>query len=339
MVTQDASTWKTVLQKIIASPKERQRLANELGINTITLTRWARDDSRPQRSYLTRLIKVVHPHQRAELLSSLLVAYPDLQEKLMEETAEWVPASFFRQVLKARASTIETMRSWQISSMVLNEALQLLDPNQLGMAVTPALCMPPVNNKILSLREQGGRGTDPWNTDLEHQSIFLGMNSLAGHVVQTGRASSVRDVSKERYIPVFAYPVGMEVSSAAAPIWLEGKIAGCLLASSTQLEHFTQPRLDLLINLATIFSLALDSENFYNHQLVQLRYIPTPPVQNDYLKTFRQRVSRLMIQAGRKGEMLSTVDAERQAWQEIEEILIRVGAEMDELNDFNEAEG
>src|SRR5258708_14419287 len=138
------------------------------------------------------------------------------------------------------------MRPWQISSTVLDEALRLLDPNQLGMAVTPALCMPPVDDKIRSLREHGGRGTDPWDTDLEHEAIFLGMNCLSGHVVQSGRASSVRDVKRERYIPVFAHPEGMEIISAAAPICLQGTIAGCLLASSHQLQHFTQTRLSLL---------------------------------------------------------------------------------------------
>jgi hypothetical protein len=330
MVIQGTLSWQAVLQKIIVSPKERQRLANELGINTITLTRWAKEDSHPQRSYLARLVKVVHPHQRSELLNALLVAYPDMQDKLMEETTEYVPSPFFRQILKDRASIIEAMRPWQISSAVLDEALRLLDPNQLGMAVTPALCMPPVDNKIRSLREHGGRGTDPWDTDLEHEAIFLGMNCLAGHVVQSGRASSVRDVKRERYIPVFAHPEGMEISSAAAPIWLEGKIAGCLLASSTQLEHFTQTRLDLLLNLANIFALALNPDDFYPHQMVQLRYIPRPPIQEQYLRTFRHLVTSRMIQAGRRGETLNNAEAEKAAWQELEEKLIRVGAELDE---------
>lgn len=330
MITQETRSWQAVLQGIIAVPKERQRLANELGINTITLTRWAKQDSHPQRSYLARLVKVVHPHQRAELLNALLVAYPDMQDKLMEETSEFVPSSFFRQILKDRASTIETMRPWQLSNAVLNEALRLLDPHQLGMAITPALCMPPVDGKILSLREHGGRGTDPWNADLEHESIFLGMNSLAGHVVQSGRALSIRDVQKERYIPVFAHPPGMEVSAAAAPIWLEGRIAGCLLASSTQLEHFTQTRLDLLISLASIYSLSLKPADFYPHQMVQLRYVPRPHVQEPHLQTFRQRVTSLMIQAGRRGEVINNGEAENQAWQELELELIRVGAELDE---------
>ncbi len=330
MSNQDVLKWQAVLQKIILPPKERQRLAAALGINTITLTRWAKEDSNPQRSYLARLVKYVQPQQRAELLTALLIAYPDMQDKLQEETSEFVPPAFFRQILKDWASTIETMRPWQISATVFDEALSLLDPHHLGMAITPALCMPPVDGKIRSLREHGGRGTYPWGADLEHKSIFLGLNSLAGYVAQRGREASVRDVEKERYIPVYSHPENLEVSAAAAPIWLEGKIAGCLLAASTQTDHFTQTRMDLLVNLASIFSLALDPGDFYEHRLIQLRYIPKPSEQHEYLKSYRQRVVQLMARASQSGQPLSNTEAEKRAWQEVEEALLRRGPELED---------
>ena len=330
MSTQQNSSWQSVLQKIIQPTRERQRLASALGVNTITLTRWARADSHPQRSYLTMLVKVVQPHQRAELLNALLVAYPDMQDKLLEETTEVIPSSFFRHVLQERASINEILRRHHLSMTILNEALHLLDPNQLGMAITPALCMPPVHGKILSLREQGGRGSVPWTADLEHKSIFLGLNSLAGHVVQSGRADSIFDVKEEQYIPAFAHPVHLEVSAAAAPIWLEGKIAGCLLAASTQRGHFTQNRIDLLNNFANLYTLALSPGDFYEHPLIQLRYVPQPPHQDIYLSSFRQRVTRLMAEAGRLGQSLSSTEAELRAWQEIEAHLIKIGPELND---------
>jgi hypothetical protein len=330
MNIQQNSSWQAVLQKIIQPTRERQRLASALGVNTITLTRWARQDSHPQRSYLAMLVKVVQPHQRAELLNALLAAYPDMQDKLLEETAEAIPSTFFRYVLQERASINEILRRHHISMAILSEALHLLDPNQLGMAVTPALCMPAVQSRVLSLREQGGRGTVPWTADLEHKSIFLGLNSLAGHVVQSGRPDSIVDVKTEQYIPVFAYPEHLEISASAAPIWLEGKIAGCLLAASTQRGHFTQSRIDLLTNFANLYTLALSPSDFHEHRLVQLRYIPEPPHQDVYLNSFRQRVTRLMAEAGRQGKSLSSADAELRAWQEIEEQLIKIGPELDD---------
>ncbi len=323
--TQDQPGWQAVLQKIIQSPKERQRLATALGINIITLSRWVKADSHPQRSYLLRLVKVVQPIHRSEMLSALLRAYPDMHDKFMEEIAETVPSSFFRQILRDRASIIETLRPWQISGTVLNEALKLLDPHQLGMAVTAALCMPPVDDKIRSLREHGGRGHAPWSSDLEQKAVFLGLNSLAGHAVIFGRAASVPDVRKERYIPVFGYPTDWEISAGAAPIWLQGRIAGCLLAASLQPEHFTQERMDLLITFASIFSLALNPDEFYDHRAVQLRYIPQPSQQQDSLRSFRQRVTRLMTESARQGSPLSNAEAEKCAWQEIEEELLLIG--------------
>lgn len=282
-------------------------------------------DSHPQRSYLLRLVKVVQPIHRSEMLDALLRAYPEMHDKFMEEIAEIVPASFFRQILRDRASIIETLRPWQISGTVLNEALKMLDPHQLGMAVTAALCMPPVEGKIRSLRENGGRGYSPWSSDLEQKSVFLGLNSLAGHVVIFGRAASVPDVRKERYIPVFGHPADWEISAGAAPIWLQGRIAGCLLAASLQAEHFTQERMDLLITFANIFSLALNPDDFYDHQAVQLRYVPFPPGQQDSLKSFRQRVTRLMTESAQEGKPLSNAEAEKCAWQEIEEELVLKG--------------
>ncbi|HET8841273.1 MAG TPA: GAF domain-containing protein, partial [Ktedonobacteraceae bacterium] len=191
--------------------------------------------------------------------------------------------------------------------------------------------MPPVgegnDQHIRSLREQGGRGTLPWTSDLEQKSIFLGLNCLAGHVVQTGRPMSVGDVTRERYIPVFAYPEDMEASAAACPILLEGKIAGCLLAASAKLDHFSQERMDLLVNLTYVYSLALNPGDFYDPRLLRLRYIPHPTKQQELLLSFRLRVNDLMIESARSSHLLTSSEAENIAWQHIEDRLIQMGVD------------
>lgn len=325
MSDQGMSTWQEVLQRIIQPTKERQRLAAALGIHKITLTRWANGDSQPQHHHLAQLIKVLQPHDRTMFLAALQTTHPEMYDKLQEETTEFVPSSFIREILRNRATTIETLRPWHLSAMILDEALKLLDPNQLGMAITPVLCMPPVDDAIRSLREQGGRGTYPWTTDLEHQSIFLGMNCLAGYVVQSGRIQNVRDTREETYIPVFSHPPNMEISAAACPIWFEGKIAGCVLAASLRADHFTQTRMDLLAHFTSIFALILKPDDFYEHRLVQLRYIPRPAEQQETLKTFRQRVAQLMARSGLNGDYLTNSQAEQIAWQQIEDELLQKG--------------
>lgn len=325
MQNQEIQSWQGVLQRTIHSTRERERLATALGVHKITLTRWASGNSRPQLQVMAHLVKVLQPRDRMEFLAALQATDPEMYDKLQEETSDSVSPSFIREVLRSRATTIESLRPWQLSATILDEAIKILDPNKLGMAITPVLCMPPVNGAIRSLREQGGRGSYPWTVDLQHQSIFLGMNCLAGYVVQSGRIQSVRDTRKEIYIPVFSYPPELEISAAACPIWFEGKIAGCLLAASPQAEHFTQARMDLLAHFTSIFALMLKPDDFYEHRLVQLRYVPEPEAQREILKTLRSRVARIMAESGLHGMYRTNSSAEQEAWQEIEEELLQRG--------------
>lgn len=325
MLDQHTPSWQEVFQRIIKPPKERKRIAAELGVNKITLVRWSQTGACPQRDDLAHLINIVPLRDRTALLAALQATYPDMYEKLQEEISESVRPAFIREVLRSRAAIVGMQRPWQLSTTILDEAIKLLDPHQLGMSVTPVLCMPPVNGAIRSLREQGGRGIHPWTYDLEHKSLFLGLKSLAAFVTQTGRARCVQDISKETYIPVFAYPADLEHSAAAAPLWFEGRIAGCLLAASLHTEHFTPARMDLLIHFASIFTLILHPGDFYEHRLVQLRYIPLPDHQTEILQTFRPRVTQLMMQAGLNGRHITSAEAELAAWQEIEEELLLQG--------------
>src|SRR5579883_2024761 len=54
-----SQSWRELLGKIIADPQERQRLADTLNINPITLTRWATHKSNPRPDNLRPLIEVL----------------------------------------------------------------------------------------------------------------------------------------------------------------------------------------------------------------------------------------------------------------------------------------
>lgn len=315
-------SWQAILQRIIRAPAERQRLATALGVSTMTLIRWANKDSKPQRSHLTRLVQVTQSQHRTELLEALEASYPDIQSWPKDGEPEQISSEFFAQVLRARATIIESLRFWHISDMVLRQALTQLDANQLGMAITLVQCMPPSEGgKICSLRERVGRGTSPWTADLEHLAIFLGMESLAGYVVETRHVASVEDLRKrDQLLP--AYQTEFEVSAAAQPIWLGGRIAGCLLASSTQPGYFSQQRLALLGAFSNIVALAFDTDDFYPPNLIALRVMPEPERQRPYLATFQQRVQQRMSEAAQSGQHMSSLEAEQHVWQELEHILL-----------------
>ena len=314
-------SWQAVLQRIIKAPAERQRLAAALGVTTMTLTRWANENSRPQRPHLIRLVQTIQPQYRAELIAALETSYPDILSWLHEGATEEISSDFFALVLNARATIIESLRFWHITDMVLKQALSQLDPNRLGMSLTLVQGMPPSQDgKIRSLRERMGKGTLPWTADLEHLSIFLGAETLAGYVVQYQRPASIEDLSKDHLLP--AYQSEFEVSAAANPVWLEGRIAGCLLASSTQVGYFSQQRLALLSTFSDIVSLAFDKKDFYPPQLLELRVMPPPQKQRPYLATLRQRVTQALIDAAQNKHHLSNAQAEQLVWSDLEEILL-----------------
>ncbi len=318
-----SSSWQSILQRILKIPMERQRLSEALGVTTITLNRWVHGDSQPQRSHLLRLVQVVQSQHRAELLEALEESYPDIQSWLNEDLPEQISSEFFARILRARATIIESLRFWHISNMVLTQALVQLDPHQQGMALTLAQCMPPSHGgKIRSLRERLGKGTYPWTEDLEHLAVFLGMESLAGYVVETRHIASIEDLRKQTQL-LPAYRTEYEVSAAAQPIWLGGGIAGCLLASSTQPGHFTQQRLALLGVFGDILALSFNRDDFYPPKLIELRVMPDLDLQRPYISSFQQRVRQAVSQAASSPEKhVKNFEIEQKVWQAIEHELL-----------------
>jgi transcriptional regulator with XRE-family HTH domain len=300
---------------------ERQRLATILGVSPITLTRWANENSHPQQAHLIHLVQLVQPQYRTELLEALESDYPGIRSWQNEEPPNQIPSEFFAQILHARATIMESLRFWHITDMVLKQVLAQLDPNQLGMSITLAQCSPPsLNGKIRSLRERMGRGTVPWTADLEHLSTFLGIETLAGYVVQYQRSASIEDLRQDTLLP--AYQSEYEVSAAANPILLDGRIAGCLIASSTQLNYFCQDRLAMLNTFSDVISLAFDKHDFYPPECIQLSVMPSPEKQRPHLARFRQRATQVLVEAARNQHHLTNIQAEQIVLRELEETFL-----------------
>ena len=323
-------SWSNVLQRIIKSTAERQRLSTALGVTSMTLSRWASGESKPQRPHLIHLLQAVHPNQRQELLDTLEEQYTDIHNWLTEDTSEHIPSEFFAQVLSIRTTTTESLRFWRISEAVLKQALAQLDPNRLGMAVKLVQCMRPgADGKVRSLRERAGRGTPPWPADLEYDVLFLGLESLSGYAVEVRHIVSDDDLRQSKTFP--AVKDNHEVSAAAHPIRFEGRIAGCLLASSTQSGYFSPQRLNLLAIFSDLISLAFDNEDFYPSHMIELRVMPKPSSQRPILANFRQRMTTRFQQAMYQHKPLSNAEIEMQAWQELEAELLAHSVDQREI--------
>ena len=324
----EAPSWREVLSKIISSPAERDRIANEIGVRSITLTRWSTGESTPRLQNLRQLLNALPKQQRDQLLEVLEELPSDFLVPLIDATSSEISYKFIMEVLDSRATMSDTLRFWTISRLVLQQALRQLDPERQGMAITVVRCMPPgTDGKIHSLRESLGQGSPPWEGDLEQKAMFLGAESLAGYVVATCRPEAVQDLMKDKtFLP--AYQTEHEVSAAAHPIMYAGRVAGCLLLSCTQPNYFlSQARLSLIHDYASLLALAFDPEEFYKPECIEFRVMPPLEKQHPYFASFRQRVLKLIGESVAAGRPLTNIQAEQLVWQELENILLHLPPE------------
>lgn len=325
MKMEEQLSWREQLSNIISNPIERERIANEIGVRAITLGRWISGESVPRPHNLRQLLNALPKQQRDELLESIEEELSDLAVAALADISSEIAYKFIMEVFDARATMSDTLRYWSISRLVLEQAIRQLDPERVGMAITIVRCMPPSSDgKIHSLRESQGLGTPPWGGNLEQNAMFLGAESLAGHVAASCRVEAVQDLVKDRtFLP--AYQTEHEASAIAHPIMMAGRIAGCLLVSSTQPNYFlTQPRLSLIHGYANLITLAFEPHEFYRPELIELRVMPPHNVQREHFASFRRRVLRFMMESAASGLPLINIQAEELVWQELEDIFLHL---------------
>ncbi len=320
---QEPRTWRELLGSIINDTHEKQRLAEELGVTPITLTRWVNGESDPRPQNLRLLLKAL-PQYREQLLELIQAEFQDFAAAPADDSSKEIPATFYARVFRARATTTEAMRYWSISNLILQQALGQLDPDHLGIAVRVVRCMPPRGGKIRSLREWIGLGSPPWTGELEQKAMFLSAESLSGYVVTSCRPNAVQNVEEEQSL-VPAHWDPHEKSAAAHPILYAGRVAGCFLVSSSQPYYFlSQARLMLIQHYADLLALAFEPSEFYDPRDIELRVMPDQKIQKEYFATFRKRVADVMLEATRTGRSLNNLQAEQQVWQELEDELLAV---------------
>jgi hypothetical protein len=243
----------------------------------------------------------------------------------IDTVPEEIPASFYVRVFQANSELPPSLHSWSIADLILRQALDQLDPDRRGMALIIAKCMPPTSkgHAIRSLREIIGRGTPPWKRELEQNAILLGAESMAGYVATTGRSITTQNLKEEKSMYP-AHKAEWEVSASAHPVMRGGRIAGCLIASSTQIDYFPPSRAGLVQNYADLLVLAFEPQEFYDLESIKLGVLPRYDIQHAYLVNFQERVAQLMIESLRKQQPLSSTEAEQIMWQHVENELLQL---------------
>ena len=324
----EAQTWRELLGTIISDAKERQRLVDALDVTPITLTRWVSGESEPRAQNLRHLLSVLPQYRDrlVELLKNERGSAEFVNSASDDGSSGEIPAEFYARVFVARATMTDNLRFWSTCNLILQQALGQLDPDRQGMSIWVVKCMPPSGpyKKVRSLREVVGQGTYPWSGNLEQQAMFLGAESLTGNVVTLCRPGIVQNLDEENNLMPTSR-VDFEKSAAIYPILCSGRIAGVLLISSTQYNHFLlQTRTALAQSYADLIALSFDSEDFYAPEDIALGVMPTHKEQKLYFAKFRQLITDTMIAAASRHRPVSNIEADQIVWQRLEEELLQL---------------
>src|SRR6266567_4947169 len=170
MSMKEPETWRELLGQVTSDHQEKQRIADVVGVNPITLMRWATNKSNPRLDNLRPLLSAL-PRYRQQLARLIAVEYPHVLNAppAVTEIAPEIPSAFYARVLNAHTTSPSLLRGSAVSILILQQLLEHLDPQQLGIVAVIVQCMPPSvpGGKVRSLRKTVGRGNSPWS-NIEH---------------------------------------------------------------------------------------------------------------------------------------------------------------------------
>ncbi len=339
---EESQTWREILGRIIKDPQERGGIARKLGIRSITLMRWVKGESEPRPDNVRRLGEAVQ-----ELSPVLLEAFPEYFLDVETDTPSlMIPPEFYASVLSACAQAPRVLRLSLICKLVLQQALEHLDPHFQDVVVLLVQCLPPSNGKkIRSLVGVTGVGMPPWGGKPDEQNQLFGAESFSGYVVSSGYPVLRPNTGEHAgWVPATVYVtqwpfsqhaegydsgvppsfIKQVASEAGAPLKRGGRIAGCLHVCSSRSNAFLPSHLTLIQQYADLVALAFEPEDFYELQDIELCVMPPWWVQAPYLFDFRERVSRLIKEAERNQQSLNILQVEQMAWQQLEEKYIQL---------------
>jgi hypothetical protein len=322
---QEPATWQEFLGQLIADSHERARLAAALHVKPITLQRWTRDLSRPSDKNIRLLIKNLPKESYPLFMRLLLVDFPELRrEELPEEHFfQGLPAEFYARAMSNLALTPLSIYRQSMQDLILQQALQHLDPDQDGLSVTLAVCMPPRSgHKVRSLREVDGLATPPWPRNLVERLQFLGAESLVGYAIAHARPCIINSRDEVTFFPMQWSE--HEQSAAAFPILRHGRIVGGLIVSSVQESFFTPPRITVIEGYAHLATCMFDPEEAFDLNEIELRMMPSYASQRPHFTNYHKRVSQKLLEAEALGQPITLQQARQLVWQDLEDVLLQI---------------
>jgi hypothetical protein len=322
-------TWRELLREIIASPTERRRLAEGLGVTPMTLSRWTSGESSPRPRNFQQLLDAL-PEHRKQLSRLITQEHADLFMDVSEETRQdasqfSIPASFYSRIFNTYATTPPTLRSSKILDLIVKQVISQFDSdNSSGIKVIVAQFVAPdeKDQPVQSLRIITGGVTPPWT---ELQTMFLGAESQIGFAILSNNMINIEDFAQEQQTIHFPERT-IERSSVACPIISAKDVAGCILISSVQPNYFTSSLLSLIQSYAELLTLVFEAEDFYPNEKIRLGVMPTYQQQEPYLRSFATSVREILVQAAQKQQFITKLQAEVIVWKELEQKFLKIAS-------------
>ncbi|GCE09615.1 GAF domain-containing protein [Dictyobacter aurantiacus] len=324
--THESPGWRIFLEAAIADPTERQRIARILGVNQISLIRWASGTSNPRLKHLYALLEAL-PDHREKLIEMIAVEFPQFRADVavIEEMPQEIPSSFYAKILEAYNQRTKHLRIATIRSMILQQMLSHLDARQDGVAIYASQCTrPQAGKKVRSLRIIDGRGNPPWHA-INSNVRFYGLESQIGYAVQTKRPIVIhKHLIKKQWFPVNYNELAESI--VAYPLIHANQIAGCMTLISPKPQHFSDVHMELIRRYVDLFMLSFESSDLYDFEQIALGVMPSSDVQEAILEEFNSRATQLIIEASKRGLSLTRPEAEKLLWPEIEQELLDIAA-------------
>lgn len=249
---------------------EIARVAHELNVANNTVYRWLNGISEPRPGHLRRLPDIF-PNHREELTALINTTFGNIINTTTDGLREH-DENIYQRILEVAAhSQDDEVRFWDVSQIIFTHALQYLDPNQQGMAITYATLMPPHADGIHSLREILMHGHAPWSAKIGCKA-FLGSNTLAGTAATTQHIQVWNEIDGARsVVEIDTY----EHSACAVPVIRSGRLAGVLIISSALPDFFKNDHIEQAVtNYSFMMNVALSDRDFQSFERLNLRPMP-----------------------------------------------------------------
>ncbi|BCL83323.1 GAF domain-containing protein [Ktedonobacteria bacterium brp13] len=314
--------WRDLLGNIVNAAQDKQRIASELGVSPITLSRWISGESMPRAQNLRYLLHVL-PEYRSHFLA---LWYEEFDAAFIEEIeADTIPnevsSAFYAQILRDHCRLPRILHRRSLCERIVQQGLKQIDPNGAGLYIAVFRCTPPrIDGKVRSLYEDTWAMSFP-SEKSEEMPIrpFFGRESLIGRAVYMGQPHVIQ--RKDEGFRQFSEQDWWDImeSGMACPIHLDDQYAGCMVVYSLLPDYFLLPsRQELIRQFANLLALAFEPADYHPHNVIDLAHLPSFSRQIATVLSYRQRLAMMMSK-----QSVNFAQAECLVMQQLEAELLR----------------